>query len=249
MSNEMCTTLTTPADGELLPCSTCGNADGSKIRFGASVMIGLESHGHCTLCEVCGTIKRAERSDFDGYVAAWNRRATPSPGKAPEPVAWMRPDELAKAKSAPYLCRVEPTKRMADFVPLYASPGKAEAERGFTRCVFLGEPPQPFTNWNEWALHPGVHADVTIRAATVADWEGRSEPVAYATDDFSDVVPAARRRVNSKAFCVPLYVGDAKSIALPERKPIPAGVFGLARKYAQGWNDCLDAIQQERDKQ
>lgn len=40
----------------------------------------------------------------------------------PEPVAWIQPDHLQKARRAPFLCRVEPTKRMVDFVPLYTAP-------------------------------------------------------------------------------------------------------------------------------
>ena len=39
-----------------------------------------------------------------------------------EPVAWIQPDHLQKARRAPFLCRVEPTKRMVDFVPLYTAP-------------------------------------------------------------------------------------------------------------------------------
>ena len=38
-----------------------------------------------------------------------------------EPVAWIQPDHLQKAKRAPFLCRVEPTQRCADFVPLYTA--------------------------------------------------------------------------------------------------------------------------------
>ena len=37
-----------------------------------------------------------------------------------EPV-WIQPDHLQKAKTAPFLCRVEPHKR-DDFVPLYTTP-------------------------------------------------------------------------------------------------------------------------------
>lgn len=37
-----------------------------------------------------------------------------------EPV-WIQPDHLQKARQAPFLCRVEPTRRFADFVPLYAT--------------------------------------------------------------------------------------------------------------------------------
>ena len=39
-----------------------------------------------------------------------------------EPVAWIQPDHLQKARQAPFLCRVEPTKRMVDFVALYTAP-------------------------------------------------------------------------------------------------------------------------------
>ena len=39
-----------------------------------------------------------------------------------EPAGWIQPDHLQKARVAPFLCRVEPTKRMSDFVPLYAHP-------------------------------------------------------------------------------------------------------------------------------
>ena len=39
-----------------------------------------------------------------------------------EPVAWIQPDHLQKARIAPFLCRVEPTQRCADFVPLYTAP-------------------------------------------------------------------------------------------------------------------------------
>lgn len=41
-----------------------------------------------------------------------------------EPVAWIQRDHLQKARVAPFLCRVEPTKRMPDFVPLYLHPPK-----------------------------------------------------------------------------------------------------------------------------
>ena len=43
-----------------------------------------------------------------------------------EPVAWIQPDHLQKARVAPFLCRVEPTKRCSDFVPIYTAPPAAE---------------------------------------------------------------------------------------------------------------------------
>jgi hypothetical protein len=46
-----------------------------------------------------------------------------------EPVAWIQPDHLQKARQAPFLCRVEPTKRLADFVPLYTHPPRRETEQ------------------------------------------------------------------------------------------------------------------------
>ena len=39
-----------------------------------------------------------------------------------EPVAWIQPDHLQKARVAPFLCRVEPTQRCSDFVALYTAP-------------------------------------------------------------------------------------------------------------------------------
>ena len=41
--------------------------------------------------------------------------------KPVEPVAWIQPDHLAKARKAAFLCRVEPKQR-DDFIPLYAAP-------------------------------------------------------------------------------------------------------------------------------
>jgi hypothetical protein len=43
-----------------------------------------------------------------------------------EPVAWIQPDHLQKARQAPFLCRVEPTQRCADFVPIYTHPPRRE---------------------------------------------------------------------------------------------------------------------------
>jgi len=43
-----------------------------------------------------------------------------------EPVAWIQPDHLQKARRAPFSCRVEPTQRWADFVPLYTHPPRRE---------------------------------------------------------------------------------------------------------------------------
>lgn len=40
------------------------------------------------------------------------------------PVAWIQPDHLQKARVYPFLCRVEPTQRMADFVPVFTRPSR-----------------------------------------------------------------------------------------------------------------------------
>ena len=46
-----------------------------------------------------------------------------------EPVAWIQPNHLQQARRAPFLCRVEPTKRMSDFIPIYITPPAAQPER------------------------------------------------------------------------------------------------------------------------
>lgn len=45
---------------------------------------------------------------------------------------WIQPDHLAKARKAPYLCRVEPAQR-EDFVPLYLAPPAQDALDGMVR--------------------------------------------------------------------------------------------------------------------
>lgn len=65
--------------------------------------------------------------------AMWSS-AAPQPAEVPEarePVAYIQRDQLEKAKLAPHLCRVEPTRRIADFVPIYAAPPSAAAPEGF----------------------------------------------------------------------------------------------------------------------
>ena len=65
-----------------------------------------------------GSARQGEYLDhglFDAW-QAWQSRAALA---QPEPVAWIQPDHLQKARVAPFLCRVEPTKRMSDFIPIY----------------------------------------------------------------------------------------------------------------------------------
>lgn len=61
-----------------------------------------------------------------------------------EPVAWIQPNHLQKARQAPFLCRVEPKQR-DDFVPLYITP-------------FHRKPLTDVTIWNTyknlWMFHP-----------------------------------------------------------------------------------------------
>ena len=51
---------------------------------------------------------------------------------------WIRPDHLYKARQAPYLCRVEPTQRMSDFVPLFTRPAPPAAPEQETCKQLLG---------------------------------------------------------------------------------------------------------------
>src|SRR5574340_45606 len=50
------------------------------------------------------------------------RAALAEPAPEAQPVAWIQPDHLNKARAAPFLCRVEPTQRLADLVPIYTCP-------------------------------------------------------------------------------------------------------------------------------
>jgi hypothetical protein len=45
-----------------------------------------------------------------------------------EPVAWIQSNHLQLAQRGPFSCRVEPTQRHPDFVPLYTHPPRREAE-------------------------------------------------------------------------------------------------------------------------
>jgi hypothetical protein len=52
-----------------------------------------------------------------------------------EPVAWIQSNHLEQAQREPFLCRVEPTPRLPDFVPLYTHPPRREW-RGLTEEDF-----------------------------------------------------------------------------------------------------------------
>ena len=105
---------TTPADGELLDCPFCG-CSGAKI----DPEEWSDDRGNKgPACPECNAMADS--------VSAWNRRAAPSPGKAPEPVAW-RIDDPDDPEIGHWFSE-EPTEGYRS-IPLYASPGKAEAER------------------------------------------------------------------------------------------------------------------------
>lgn len=39
------------------------------------------------------------------------------------------------------------------------------ANKGFTRCNFIDDPPPPFTSWGDWMRQSSLYSDVTICAA------------------------------------------------------------------------------------
>jgi hypothetical protein len=78
-----------------------------------------------------------------------------------EPVAWIQPDHLQKARRAPFLCRVEPTKRMSDFVPIYTTPPRREwqslTEEEIIRLVHgVLEKPINYCEPAAWQLAGGI---------------------------------------------------------------------------------------------
>lgn len=116
-----------------LPCPHCGEQPldhaiephQHTMSFGG-VKMPDHTGSHVVECS-CGAGMIDETRE--AVLARWNRRAalaTQPPAVQGEPV-WIQPDHLQKARIAPFLCRVEPTKRIADFVPLYtASPPSRE---------------------------------------------------------------------------------------------------------------------------
>jgi hypothetical protein len=64
------------------------------------------------LCEECGW--RA-MIPGEGCLTCARQKATP---------VWIQRNHLENAQREPSMCRVEPTKRLPDFVPLYAAPSQ-----------------------------------------------------------------------------------------------------------------------------
>lgn len=78
-----------------------------------------------------GAWKPAQRTHHDSHKAAWRPVFLHPPAaevQQAEPV-WVRPDQLQKARQAPFLCRVSPTKDALDLAPLYLHPPAAEVQR------------------------------------------------------------------------------------------------------------------------
>jgi hypothetical protein len=74
-----------------------------------------------------------------------------------KPAAWIQPDHLQKAKQAPFLCRVEPTQRWADFVPFYTHPPRREW-RGLKEWeINDGLDQLPTEDVCSWSFRKGVY--------------------------------------------------------------------------------------------
>ncbi len=75
---------------------------------------------------------RAAEMGSDGVWAAMLYAAPPAPSAAlrtgkdslpvATPVVWIQRNHLKHAMAQPMFCRVEPTQRLPDFVPLFAAP-------------------------------------------------------------------------------------------------------------------------------
>ena len=66
-----------------------------------------------------GMLRREAERKHEAAIAAL-KAALAQPEQ--EPVAWIQSNHLQQAQREPFLCRVEPTQRLPDFVPLYTSP-------------------------------------------------------------------------------------------------------------------------------
>jgi hypothetical protein len=54
-------------------------------------------------------------------------------------------------------------KAMTEGVSFRALPPQQETKRGFTSCIFIGDPPAPHISWHDWA-NADNYCDVTIMA-------------------------------------------------------------------------------------
>lgn len=95
--------------------------------------------------------------------------AQPAAGAVP---VYIQRDHLAKAMQGPFLCRVEPTQRLPDFVPMYpvaqAQPAEQAGEDA-ARYLFLRDSDDP--RWRPFALRDGdgpAVANALVDAARAA---------------------------------------------------------------------------------
>lgn len=103
-----------------------------------------------------------------------------------QPVAWIQPDHLQKAQRSPFLCRVEPTKRCSDFVPIYTHPPHPEeSDEEFARQIEAmdaqGKPRKPLTDEdviNIWRRYTSLRGSVFVLsiARAVERAHGIGEP-------------------------------------------------------------------------
>jgi hypothetical protein len=99
-----------------------------------------------------------------------------------EPVAWIQPDHLQKARQAPFLCRVEPTKRMSDFVPIYTIPPAAQQAEPVAWRWKLGD-----SGWQLEDNRPNTtgHSDATVEP--LFTHPPRREWVSLTEEDFPSI--------------------------------------------------------------
>jgi hypothetical protein len=83
-----------------------------------------------------------------------------------KPVAWIQSNHLQLAQRGPFSCRVEPTQRHPDFVPLYTHPPRREW-RGLTEEEIRdGREQLPTEDLCNWSFRKGVEfAEAAIARA------------------------------------------------------------------------------------
>jgi hypothetical protein len=90
---------------------------------------------------------------------------------------YIQSDHLLKAMQAPFLCRVEPTQRLPDFVPLYAAPPEPEA-RTFAFPVESGSKPVAWLMTTP-ELGNRIYIDDPVEAARFAGMDNRTVTPLY----------------------------------------------------------------------
>jgi len=126
---------------------------------------------------------------------------------------WIRPDHLYKARQAPYLCRVEPTQRMSDFVPLFTRPAPPAAPEQETCKQLLGAALRRLQDLG----------DTTFAFPAAPEQDAR----ALAT-------PVARYVLSEKEQ-------TAISAALRRSPPVPAEMVMVSKELVKNAADVLEA--------